>query len=132
MLQQIGVLIVSFLVTNWIYSEILLFVPQVEPYTKKIVRVARIPTHDEWPAIADSGEAARLSRQVHQFLGVNHFSKRSFFGLRGDRSKRSYPPELPYKDLFEPVGGIPNFKSGSAIFDPPGYLYWILFDYIPL
>ncbi len=38
----------SFLVTGWIYAEIMLAFPGLQPVAQKVFQTVRIPTHNEW------------------------------------------------------------------------------------
>ena len=64
MVKILGHIILSFAITNWIYSELCLLYPPTEQLGNRIVEVVRIPTHDEWPKIANSKEAKVLSKQI--------------------------------------------------------------------
>lgn len=74
MLQYLGALVLSFVVTNWIYAEALLFMPSLGPVSERIISVLKIPTHDEWPDIMNSKSAKNLGREVDQVLGESQFS----------------------------------------------------------
>jgi len=68
MLQQLGKLAVSLMVTNWIYAEALLLFPQIDPLARRVLRVMRIPTHDEWLPIMRSPRGAALERDVNGYI----------------------------------------------------------------
>lgn len=121
MIHHLGTLVVSFLVTNWIYSEIVFFCPQIEPYAIRIAQVLRIPTHNEWPEIAGSKEAQALSKEIDRFVlttGLKDF----FLGLRnsqarvtGDQKPGTNPPLA--SEQFDAFLASPTpFKSGDDVF----------------
>ena len=49
MLQVLSCVVLSFLVSDWIYSEVVLTFPQVGETIETVYREVKIPTHDEWP-----------------------------------------------------------------------------------
>jgi len=60
--------LLTLLVTNWLYSELLLIWPGFEGVTSGVAETARIPTHDEWPDIFDSNRAVALSAELDILL----------------------------------------------------------------
>jgi hypothetical protein len=81
MIERLGKIALSFLVTNWIYSEALLFFPQLRPITKRIIAVAKIPTHNEWGGIANSRAGAALGADINHYL--EHSALRNTFVKAG-------------------------------------------------
>ena len=71
MLQQLGKLAVSLIVTNWIYAEAVLLFPQIDPLARRVMRVMRIPTHDEWRPIMQSPRGAALERDVSTYIAAS-------------------------------------------------------------
>ncbi|MCB0334847.1 MAG: hypothetical protein KDD62_01035 [Bdellovibrionales bacterium] len=67
-MKHVAALLISFLVTNWMYAEFLLLFPQVEPYCKRFMEVVKLPTHDEWSPILTSVEGKQLRSELHEFL----------------------------------------------------------------
>lgn len=61
----------SFLVSNWIYSEAVLLFPPLDPVAKKVYQTAQIPTHDKWGAIAAPGAAQRLANDIDVAVARN-------------------------------------------------------------
>ena len=61
------------IITNWIYSEINLFVPKFIPTMQKVLNVVRIPTHDEWPAIAAGAGVPEIDKSIK--VAVRSISK---------------------------------------------------------
>ena len=68
MIYKLGTLLVTFLITNWIYNELVLLYPPVDSFTKEMYRTVRIPTHDRWGDLTDSRLAARVDRNVRAGL----------------------------------------------------------------
>jgi hypothetical protein len=62
--------VLSLVVSNWIYSEAVLIYPDVERAVRDFFAVVRIPTHNEWPAIASSPDAAKLRADMSKALGL--------------------------------------------------------------
>lgn len=73
MLKFLGQLILSFVITNWVYSELCLFYPPTQQIGVRLTRVLRLPTHNEWSAIADSSEARRLDKEITRTLGSSAY-----------------------------------------------------------
>jgi hypothetical protein len=148
MIQQIGMLLVSFLITNWIYSEAMLLFPRLEPITNRVIQVARIPTHNEWGGIAQSQEAKKLHRQINAFLKIESPKKLAVKNNTAVKlANQKVPPAkdlgrfikanfriAPNKSvagLFDRGGGELLYKSGDAIFERSNFLYLMLHNYIP-
>jgi len=68
MVEKLGKIALSCLISNWIYSETLLLFPQIEPFTQRVIQVARIPTHDEWPQVARAKSAKQLGTDISDYL----------------------------------------------------------------
>lgn len=68
MIYKIGTLLATFLITNWIYSELVLLYPPVDTFTKQMYHTVRIPTHNEWEALSDPRMAARVDSNVRAGL----------------------------------------------------------------
>lgn len=98
----------SFLISNWIYSEIVLLYPPFDSFAKTVYRSARIPTHDKWDQLADSraaealateieGGLVRNSREVGDAFGAFFDSRirqlwtEGTFSLAGSSTMRSVP-----------------------------------------
>lgn len=135
MLQQIGKIAVSLMVTNWIYAEAVLLIPQIDPLARRIMHVMRIPTHKEWPGIMHSPDAAVLARDVNVYLSESSLrsafvavgvldarakavARRGIKSLREGYATRSAPDSQEYEGL---VGGSRLFDSVDSRQPPPGY-----------
>ncbi|MDC0357417.1 hypothetical protein OAO01_01250 [Oligoflexia bacterium] len=68
MFSFLAKLCLSFIVSAWVYSEVVYFLPQIDVFGSRIVEATQIPTHDQWPAIASAGDAAALKRELNQSL----------------------------------------------------------------
>lgn len=68
MVEKLGKIALSFLISNWIYSETMLLFPQLKPYAQRVIDVAKIPTHNEWPGIVRSKNAKRLNSDINNYL----------------------------------------------------------------
>ena len=64
MVRFLGAFVLSLVISNWIYAEFLLFVPNAEPYIARAMHVLSIPTHNEWPDIAAAPGARALGNEV--------------------------------------------------------------------
>ena len=85
--------VISFLITNWIYSEAVLFYPPLHDFSQSVYQAVKIPTHDQWPAIASSEDATRLATDIDSWFGSNAF--RGVTSQFGDwfSSARSHVPQ---------------------------------------
>ena len=91
MVSFLGKLFLSLLVTNWVYSETIIFFPELERVCVDIAQTFRIPTHPEWPAIAQSPEAKRLRRDLESGPRV---SEQEWFVALADQWERASSGEL--------------------------------------
>ena len=82
MINTLAKLLLSFMITGWIYAECVLIYPPLESIGSRFVRVFSIPTHDKWPAIASSPEAKKLGGDLESLLGKTVGKQRSIFGPR--------------------------------------------------
>jgi len=135
MFQQIGMLLFSLMITNWIYSEVVLFFPSVAPMTERVFEVARIPTHNEWPEIQNSQEAKELKEDLNGILDISSITE-----LKTDIRVKNKTQEIkaisnqsekPYVGLFVKTVEQTDYISGESIFTKPGSLILMLFGYIP-
>jgi hypothetical protein len=94
-------LLISFLVTNWVYSELVLLCPPLETFAEKVYATLKIPTHDRWPAIAKSSGADRLASDLeHSFHQVG-FNPLGVF-------------DTDVKSLWDKVGDLTAIFSATA------------------
>ena len=68
MFKYLGHFLVGLLLTNWLYSELILIVPEAEHISNRVSQVVKLPTHNEWPAIANSPRAVQLNSEINQSL----------------------------------------------------------------
>jgi hypothetical protein len=118
MFGRILLFIGSIILTNWLYAESVLFIPSVEPYFTRIAQVFRLPTHNEWPAMADSKEAQELERQLLAFKPVAAEKNAVQAVLRAGRVQASGDSRFREKyhtDLFDRGQGS-VLASGAAVF----------------
>ena len=128
MLQHIGKVVVSLLITNWIYAEAVLLFPPIKPYSERVLQVLRIPTHDEWPGIISSPSARVLRADVDSFLrgsglrgtfraiGVLDEKVLQAVGQgRGSTAEKTLVREHPYRS------GSEAFDNTSGGYIPGGY-----------
>lgn len=57
-------MLVSILVSNWIYAEICFFFPSVDTFVRTLYSQMQIPTHEKWGPILDSSGGKRLGHEV--------------------------------------------------------------------
>lgn len=125
MFQLFSKFLISFLITNWIYSEVVLFVPSLENFVVSLYRTLQIPTHDKWPEIAKSSHALALEKDLYKSVrGVdtwlNPFSSLFDRGVRVLwHNKHSVQSEGPLVQAFGDKGSLP-FESGERIFTRVG------------
>lgn len=115
-------LAISFLVTNWIYSEAVLFCPPLDSFAQKVYRSSKLPTHDKWGKLADSRSADALGltieREITKSAPDLGFSFASFF----DRNVRTLWSQGRLASMGDfAFGGIRHttnrsFLSGQEIF----------------
>lgn len=65
MVRYLGAFVLSLIVSNWLYAEFLLFVPQAEPIVARSISFLTPPTHDEWGGIANDPGARSFSNNLH-------------------------------------------------------------------
>ncbi len=116
MLEQVGRFLVSLLVTNWLYCEAVLLIPQLEPQARRIMQVARIPTHNEWPGIMTSPNASSLETDIERCLAQSSFKQ--FFAYVGIlNAPKGGAQYVQAPDGFvELDAGSPAFVFGDAMF----------------
>jgi hypothetical protein len=56
---------ISFLLSNWLYSEICYFFPSFDDHARRFYKAVQVPTHDKWPDIANSPDGRQLGRQIY-------------------------------------------------------------------
>jgi hypothetical protein len=61
----------SFLVSNWVYSEAVLLCPPLDPIAKTVYQRAKIPTHNQWGEIVSSHNAEHLERDIEGVIAKN-------------------------------------------------------------
>jgi hypothetical protein len=62
----LGRFLLSFMVSNWIYSEAVLLCPSLDIFAKRVYQTAKIPTHDKWGEIASNPEAGEMDRGMQE------------------------------------------------------------------
>ena len=130
MLKYIAGFIFSFLITNWCYSEICLFLPGFDKFARSVYQEVRIPTHNHWQAIftnsSDSefkgkiGSAMEWVGKQESIATIAHtvgITDPKVAALR-DRSKEAGVIEMIYVRLFENGGNDvpPGWLTGAGIF----------------
>jgi len=140
MIQFAGKLLISFLISNWVYCEVVLFVPPVGKIGERFMQVAKIPTHDEWPAIASSPRARALNSSLNVTMvgltgessgifgpAINHLwsaktSRRvaRLFQISSLANSGNGPAErLPYikgSEMFDRSAGYHPFQGEVGVF----------------
>lgn len=115
----------SFLVSNWIYSEVVLLCPPVDRYAKDLYQSTKLPTHDKWDRIADNSVADKLGLDLERQISATSphagLSFSGFFdaGIKDLWNSRSLQPILAmFGD--DSLAALPsqraNFLSGDEIF----------------
>ena len=68
MVRCLGAFVLSLMISNWIYAEFLLFVPQAQPYISRSINFLSIPTHNEWSGIAHAPGADSLADDIRTYV----------------------------------------------------------------
>lgn len=68
MVRFLGAFVLSLMISNWIYAEFLLFVPQAQPYISRSMSFLSIPTHNEWSSIANAPGAESLGDEIRTYI----------------------------------------------------------------
>lgn len=58
----------SFLVSNWCYSEFSLIIPGFDSFCRKAYEQVKLPTHDAWPGIFSNSVPSKIKDQVYAVL----------------------------------------------------------------
>lgn len=56
--------LISFLISNWCYSEAVLILPGFDTFVKTVYEQIKLPTHNEWPEIGAGAGVPDLERSV--------------------------------------------------------------------
>ncbi len=75
MLRFFAGALLSFLITNWIYSEIVLIAPEVGPLSKRAMQIIKIPTHDEWNGISRSSGSSQMALDIDNLIAASPIGK---------------------------------------------------------
>ena len=108
MLRFFGYTLLSIVLTNWIYSELVLFFPETKTLCKNFFEVVRIPTHDEWPEIA-AADTTALELGIESLFSHSEGSIFSFASLsrwEQHRNRYSGSPELVNTSSEVSYGGL--------------------------
>lgn len=111
MVRFLAKLFLSVLIGNWIYSEIIYFVPSVDQFSRRLIQTCSIPTHPEWPEIAQSSDAKRLALELGsiRFMDGQNLSYKVFghkvlvlwdWTFRGQAPKADRRPYLTGDAIF--------------------------------
>ena len=57
-------MLISFLVSNWIFAEICFFFPSFDANMRRLYQIVQIPTHDKWAPIMQSSSGRELGHQI--------------------------------------------------------------------
>lgn len=103
---DIGVkILVSFVLTNWIYSEAILFYPPLEDATKTVYQTVRIPTHDQWPSFSEAKEAKKYATNVDSWFGSGQIT--SSIGDWARSFRRKTPSSVKAQSMRALVSAAP-------------------------
>lgn len=119
-------LFLSFMVTDWVYSEASLFFPKFEELCRTIYEEVRIPTHPEWDDVAIGPRMAALEEDVvaglEQLTGPQALDYAMLKSEELDRGIRRALADSAIGDLLpvtfasdDPVSNK-EFLSGEEIF----------------
>lgn len=129
MINTIGKLLLSFMITGWIYAECVLLFPPTEQIGRRFVQVFSIPTHDKWPAIAASPEAKRLGGDLEVLLDKTIGKRFNIFGPRVKDLWNHKEQVVAQADLEQPgaerakaQSGWSKFSNRSPAFTTPNLL----------
>ena len=109
----------SFLVSNWIYSEAVLFFPPLAPVAEKVFQTTQIPTHNKWHSIASAEGADRLASDVERAMAQNTPWLGVSFSTFFDRQVRSIWKAGSFRSMFSSnsIAVSKPYLSGDEIFD---------------
>ncbi len=116
---------VSFLVSNWIYSEVVLLCPPVDRYAKDLYQASKLPTHDKWGRIASNSAADRLGLDLERQISTTSPRAGLSFARFFDDSIRELWSSKSLQSVFAVFGdnslsALPSqrasFLSGEDIF----------------
>ena len=125
MFSFLAKLFLGFIVSTWVYSEIIYFLPQVDTIGTRILEATQIPTHDQWPEIASSADAEALKKELKSSLRIATNNRAGSFGsgleklwstTTSQRVARLFGIEEA--EPIKPVAVRP-YITGSAIFVVP-------------
>ncbi|RMG42926.1 MAG: hypothetical protein D6719_05020 [Candidatus Dadabacteria bacterium] len=108
MVQTLGKIIISLMITNWLYQEATILVPKFDRFARNIYQTVRIPTHNEWPAIMRKGPAALLEHRVtSRYPGLVNREVRKLWNSGNMRSVEN----LVYSTLQDNLDDIPYLRD---------------------
>lgn len=82
-------MLVSFLVSNWIYAEVCYFFPSVDTFVRTVYSQMQIPTHEKWGPIIKSSGGKRLGYEVSGTLRDSGLSSVFPFNIFQDASLKA-------------------------------------------
>jgi len=115
MFRSIGTFIVSLLISNWLYAELVLFVPEIHPFLKRTMQVVRIPTHIEWGEIQTSTAAGQLITDIQTLVKATPFESLLASVGVGDPNVQNRLKGMAAKAFAKSTRALP-FKTGEDIF----------------
>ncbi len=112
-------LLVSFLISNWIYSELCLSVPHFRSTSEMVYANVKIPTHDQWSAITDSAGSAQLDSTLRSTVASIAPNAQVFDSRTTslwDQATRALHQIFSFN--FRPAAPLP-YLTGDSIFVKP-------------
>lgn len=111
----------SFLISNWIYSEVVLFYPPFDSFAKTVYRTAQLPTHDKWGDLADPEAAGMLAAEIEGGLARHSRSaSEAFSSFFDERIRQLWNAGslmlAGHSSVLSGVKSDPSFLSGEDIF----------------
>jgi hypothetical protein len=67
-------MLLSLLVSNWLYTEICYFIPGFDAFARRTINSMAIPRHDQWIDIARSAEGSKLAHSIDSSLRSSGFT----------------------------------------------------------
>lgn len=108
-------MIVSFLISNWIYSEICYFIPSVDTLVKRVYNQVQIPTHDKWEPILTSSGGKKLGHKIKKDVNASGLSRTWPFSIISDESLKHVWNSGGMRSLTSLFDGKPAHESDSGL-----------------
>jgi hypothetical protein len=109
---------ISFLLSNWLYSEICYFFPSFDDHARRFYKAVQVPTHDKWPDIANSPDGRKLGKQIYSGVESSGLSNTWLVGSFLDPKLSRVWSNAGFSGLFSGGNQTPAelYLTGDAVF----------------